>query len=188
MDTKSGTHLITHQSNWPHAPAHRTLASGTYMVTAATYQKQLYFRRKDSLDFLNEQLLCLAQEYGWELQAWAIFANHYHFIAQSPKNPENLSHFIAHLHVKTAQFVNDLDKTLGRMVWWQYWDTHITRAYSYFPRLKYVMHNPVKHGLVTDPSDYPWCSAHWFESTSPKSFRQVIDTFKIDRLSIPDDF
>lgn len=174
--------------NWPHAPAHKSLVKGTYMVTAATYQKVLHFNNPERIQFLHDQLLELAKKYGWELQAWAVFANHYHFIAQSPNNPQNLASFISNLHVETTRYINRLDHLPNRQVWWQYWDTHITFTYSYLPRLKYVMLNPVKHRLVSLASDYPWCSVAWFEKNSPSSFCKAVNSFKIDQLNIYDDF
>ena len=61
---------------WPHAPVHRVNAHGTYIVTAATLYKQHLFQGDDRLDFLESKLLELAQEHGWELEAWAVFSNH----------------------------------------------------------------------------------------------------------------
>src|SRR5437868_11057253 len=112
--------------DWPHAPAHRTLVSGTYMVTAATYLKVLHFNTHDRIKFLHDTLLQFAKDYQWELQAWAVFANHYHFIAQSPNDPKKLSAFISHVHITTAKYVNALDNAANRRIWWQYWDSNLT--------------------------------------------------------------
>ena len=174
--------------HWPHAPAHRVLAKGIYMVTSATYYKTLHFQTSERLLFLHDSLLQLSKDYQWKLQAWAIFANHYHFIAQSPEDPTNLNAFLSHLHVKTASYVNHLDITPNRRIWCQYWDSHITYPYSYFARLNYVNQNPVRHGLVEAATQYPWCSASWFQKTSPPSFYKTINNFKIDKLNIIDDF
>ena len=47
-------------------------------------------------------------------------SNHYHFIAQSPDNVENLPDFLSKLHVATAKYVNAHDGIPERQVWWQY--------------------------------------------------------------------
>jgi putative transposase len=174
--------------NWPHAPLHRTLASGTYMITSGTYKKVLHFHTPERLQFLHDQLLELTQQYGWQLHAWAVLANHYHFIAQSPQDPKQLSNLISQLHVATARYVNAIDNTPNRQVWHQFWDTHLTYQYSYLTRLNYVNRNPVKHGLVKCATDYPWCSASWFEKNSPASFRRTVEGFKIDKINVIDDF
>lgn len=175
-------------TDWPHSPVHRTLFPGTYMVTGATYNKVQYFKTADRLQFLQNSLLQLATEYQWQLLAWSVLSNHYHFIANSPENVKNLTAFISQLHVMTAKHVNAQDDTPKRHVWYQYWDTHITFPYSYFARLNYVNQNPVKHGLVQIATDYPWCSASWFEKTVPTSFYKTISTFKTDKLNISDDY
>ena len=73
-------------------------------------------------------------------------------------------------------------------IWWQYWDSHITYPYSYLARLNYVNQNPVRHGLVEDPTEYPWCSANWFQKTASPSFYKTVGTFKTDSVKVLDDF
>jgi putative transposase len=113
-------------ADWPHAPVHRLDAAGAYMVTAGTYQKAHRFRGPDRLKLLQDQLLSLALQYGWQLQAWAVFSNHYHFVALSPDNRSSLRQMISHLHTTTAHELNRLDGCEGRKIWFQYWDAHLT--------------------------------------------------------------
>jgi putative transposase len=157
-------------------------------VTAGTYGKQHFFQTPDRLSFLQDQLLSLALQYGWRLQAWAVFSNHYHFVALSPDDPASLRSFLRHLHSVPAREMNRLDATPGRSVMYQFWETHLTFERSYFARLNYVHQNPVKHGLVLDATLYPWCSAAWFARTAPPAFYKMIASFKIDRISVVDDF
>jgi putative transposase len=84
------------------------------------------FYTPERLEFLQDTLLQLAEKYQWALQAWAIFSNHYHFIAQSPSDPKTLSAFLSNLHVATAKYVNAKDNKPNRQVWWQYWDSLIS--------------------------------------------------------------
>lgn len=184
---KSGD-MSPHPKVWHHAPLHRLEEQGIYMVTAGTLHKEHFFRSPERLDLLQDHLFAYAKDFGWQLQAWAIFSNHYHFVAASPGNPENLRKFLGKLHMKTAQAVNQADGTAGRKVWYQFWDTHITFETSYWPRLRYVKENPVKHGLVPVANQYRWCSAAWFEQTAEPAVRRKLESFKIDQLEIPDDF
>lgn len=158
------------------------------MVTCGTYLKQPWFRGTERLRFLCDALMRLAAEYDWNLQAWAVFANHYHFVALSPARPENLRDFIKKLHSHSALAVNQWDHTEGRQVWFQYWETRLTYAKSYFARLSYVHRNAVHHKLVREPSLYPWCSASWFQRRATTSFYKTIMGYGIERLKVPDDF
>ena len=175
-------------ADWPHSPLHRLTEPGAYMVTGSTYLKEPHFRGAARLRFLCETFLQLAFDYQWNLQAWAIFANHYHFVALSPPNPEGLQAFIKKLHSDTALVANNWDGTAGRQVWYQYWETHLTFQRSYFARLSYVHRNAVRHKLVPEPSLYPWCSAGWFQRHASTAFFNSIMRFKIDQLNVLDDF
>jgi putative transposase len=143
--------------------------SGTYFLTVGTYLKQHHFRGRDRVRVLHRGLLTVARDFGWRLEAWSVFSNHYHFVAHSPPGPEgarSLSRMLGLLHEKTAKWINRLDNAPGRKVWHNFRETRLTYEKSYLARLNYVHRNPVKHKLVLVASQYPWCSAAWFERTA----------------------
>ncbi len=158
------------------------------MVTAGTYLKDHYFRNEERLQLLHDMLLNLATTSGWELHAWAVFSNHYHFVARSPSDPSSLSGWLAKLHQNTASYVNRLVNATGRQVWFQYWDSRITIHTSYLARLNYVHRNAVKHGLVTDASHYRWCSASRFQAAAAKSFVKSVYSFDYSKVKVFDEF
>ena len=172
---------------WPHAPLHRLGNHGIYFVTAGTYLKESYFRGAERLAVLHRGLLKVCADFGWRLEAWAVFSNHYHFIAESPATAESLPVMLMLLHEKTAKWANKLDGAAGRKVWHNYRETLLTYERSYFARLNYTHQNAVKHGLVAKAADYPWCSAAWFELHTSKAMVESIQRFKTERVRIPDD-
>jgi putative transposase len=175
-------------SHWAHAPIHIVNEQGTYMVTAGTYQRQHFFNTPERMNYLTHTLFALANKFGWQLQAWSILSNHYHFIAISPDNPQSLSKFIEELHRQTATILNRLDNSIGRKVWFQFWDSHITYQKSYLARLNYVHNNAVHHQLVTEAEHYPWCSKSWFRETANSAFQNTVENFKINKLNVYDEF
>jgi putative transposase len=179
------------ETPWPHAPTHQLNTRGTYFVTAATYNKEHHFRGTKRLRVLHRGLLTVAQQFGWRLEAWAVFSNHYHFVAHSPADASdatNLPDMLSLLHVKTAGWINRLDRSPGRQVWFNFRDTRLTHQRSYLARLNYVHQNAVKHGLVPVANQYRWCSAAWFERTASAAIVKSIYRFKWDRISVRDDF
>jgi putative transposase len=176
---------------WPHAPAHQLSDRGTFFLTASTYRKAHHFRGRPRLRVLHRGLLTVAQDFGWHLEAWAVFSNHYHFIGHSPPHApdaSNLSDMLSVLHVRSAEWVNKLDRTPGRQVWFNFRETRLTYRRSYLARLSYVHQNPVKHGLVPVASQYPWCSAAWFERTASTAMVKSIYRFKTDAVQVEDDY
>jgi len=174
--------------NWPHSPAHVLPQPGAYMVTAATYLKEPVFHGAERLEYLQDLLLELAEKHRWELEAWAVFPNHYHFVAIAGADAAPLAKWVGHVNSVSAIQANRWDRTPGRKVWFQYWDILLTYPESYFARLSYVHRNAVHHGIVREASLYPWCSARWFERGAPTSFFKRIMGMKIDRVSVRDDF
>src|SRR5437867_3071080 len=107
--------------DWPHAPVHRMDSRGIYMVTAATLHKEHLFSGKEKLTLLENGLLSLAKQYSWQLQAWAVFSNHYHFVARNNDESAVLRKFLKHLHTDTARELNRMDSRIGRTVWFNFW-------------------------------------------------------------------
>ena len=94
---------------WPHAPTHQLSERGAYFVTAATYGKAHHFRGAARLRVLHRGLLTVAGQFGWQFEAWAMFSNHYHFVAHSPgaePDAASLTPMLKLLHVKTSGWVN----------------------------------------------------------------------------------
>jgi putative transposase len=81
-----------------------------------------------------------------------------------------------------------MNGTPGRRVWYQFWDTHLTRQGSYMARLRYVNENPVHHGVVSNAANYRWCSAGWFARNASPAFFKAVAKMKTDRIKIIDDF
>jgi putative transposase len=125
------------------------------------------------------------------LEAWAVFPNHYHFVAHSPQEERgaaSLSTMLGILHSRTAQWVNRLDGTNGRKVWYNFRETLLTYERSYLARLNYVHQNAVRHGLVKVANQYPWCSASWFERVATPAQVKSIYRFKTDAVRVDDEY
>jgi putative transposase len=174
--------------DWPHAPVHRLADNAVYFVTASTLHKTHFFDTPEKRDLLERHLLTLAKQCSWQLEAWAVFANHYHIVARGHPDSQNLGEFLHDLHGITSREVNKLDGVQDRQVWFNFRDTRLTIQYSYLARLNYVHQNAVKHKLVAVANQYPWCSAAWFERVASPAQVKTIYGFKMDRVKVEDDF
>lgn len=171
--------------SWPHAPSKQVDVPGTYMITASTYHKRLLFGSARDLDMLQESLYATAEEFGFQLQAWAIFPNHYHIIGFASSGVKELS---KSLHGRTSHELNRLQGCQGRTVCYRSWDTRLTFEKSYLARLHHVHENPVRHRVAARAEDYRWCLAKWFEDGSERAFHETVNSFPIDNLNVFDDF
>jgi putative transposase len=174
--------------NWPNAPSRNFSGNGSYMVTASTYGKLKLFDSAEKLDLLHDMLLAHLEEFGWESKAWAVFPNHYHFVAFIASPELNLMRMLSKLHTLSATALNKMDNTSGRKVWYRSWPTKLTYERSYFARIAYVQNNPVKHGVVKVAKDYKWCSAGWFETRTDRVLYETVARFKYDNVNVEDDY
>ena len=99
-------------TDWPHSPIHRLDEAGTFMVTAGTYEKAHLLRQPERLRLFQDKLFVLAIEFGWMLQAWSIFSNHYHIVGMS-SNPSSLPTLIRRLHGATSHEINRLTEFMA---------------------------------------------------------------------------
>ena len=175
-------------SKWPHAPSHEVTHPGTYIITAATQYKEKLFNTEAKLRMLETVLLQTLEEKDWQLQAWAVFPNHYHFVGFSPETGLELKSLTGKIHGASAIALNEIDGTPGRTVWYRCWDTRLTYEKSYLARLAYVHNNPVKHGVVRQAQDYEFCSAKWFFLNADRPFYETVMSFRTDRVNVYDDF
>jgi len=173
---------------YPHNPPHLFLPNVSYMVTAGAFQKEHYFQSPAIRALICQTLFEMSERFKWQLEAWAVLTNHYHFIARAPGDARTLVDFIKALHSKTAIEVRKELGIVGRKIWQNYWDTCLTYEKSYLSRLNYVHFNPVKHGLAEKAEDYPFCSARWFVEGSLDEWRNKVIKSPCDRIKIGDDF
>src|ERR1051325_166425 len=95
--------------DWPHAPVHRLSENGVYFVTAGTLYKRHFFDTLARRDLLERFLLSYAKQCGWQLEAWAVLANHYHIVVRGNPVSRNLGEFLHDLHGITSRELNKLD-------------------------------------------------------------------------------
>jgi putative transposase len=131
-------------TKWIHAPLHLFNETGTYMVIGSTLNKEHFFTSNNDLDNLQNLLLELSKKYQWKLEAWAIFSNHYHFIAHSPDDPKILKKMITHLHASSARELNKTHEAVERTVWYQFWDNFLNNTKLSLNRFKII-----KYGFFT---------------------------------------
>lgn len=174
---------------YTHAPAHLFLPGVTYFITGAIYRKQPIIYSSGRKEFWMKTLLAVLGHYRWDLSAWVVLDNHYHLLCRAPKNSAvKLSQWINSLHRRTAKQWNEEEKTAGRQVWWNYWDTCITNERSYYARLNYIYHNPVKHGLASRPDEYSFSSYAAHLNQQPEFIRRILNDHPFDRVKVLDDF
>ncbi|MEI8120387.1 MAG: transposase [Actinomycetes bacterium] len=147
-----------------HHPPHLYLDHTWYLVTASTLRHEHLLAIDQVKPYFQTKLRELVDEFSVTLRAWVVLNNHYHLLLKSQRG-HDLPRFTARLHGATSRFVNQQDAVTGRQVWHNYWDTCIRTERDLWVRFNYVHFNPVKHGYVQQPIDWPFSSYHYYLRT-----------------------
>ncbi len=97
------------------------------------------------------------KRFNFEAIGGVLNTNHYHILVKVPDG-KMLGRFVQNLHSNLARLINQLDRSEGRQIWYQYWDRCIRSERDLYTRLNYIHQNPVKNGLALRIDDYKWSS------------------------------
>ena len=143
----------------------------TYFLTGKCYKGIDYFCDDDRKEMFRKVLKESIERFDIKLFSWVVLNNHYHLIFSisnekgvtseslsrneqdrlSPVTPKDscLVRFVTNLHSITGKFLNEIDQTPGRKIWYQYWDYCLRNKADFWKHLNYIIKNPFKHSLVT---------------------------------------
>lgn len=124
-----------------------------------------WLRQSAVADLVEDALLTRYSEF-YRLWAYAVMPNHVHALlrpkclASSPNVPAPLAAIMKRLKGFTAREANRILGRSGLTFWQKESFDHWPRDDDEFRRIAaYVENNPVKAGLVNQPSDWKWSSA-----------------------------
>jgi putative transposase len=151
-----------------HAPPHPFRGAGVYLITAANFEHRAIMSLSERRTEFETRLLNAIKEITEEIIAWVILANHYHILL-AVQSLNDVSVALKHLHGTTSREWNLEDNLTGkRRVWYKFADTYVRSDVHLHLAFNYIHYNPVKHGYVNDPFDWPWSSLRiYYEDKGP---------------------
>jgi putative transposase len=130
-------------------------------ITQVVQSRDLVFRDVKNLGLLREILHNVKEIHPFVMLGYVFLFDHFHVIIQ----PTGKSNFSDIMHSLKMNFTREYKKLLGlssseSTKFWQkrFWDHVIRDDRDLENHLHYVHYNPVKHGYVSDPSE-------WMESS-----------------------
>jgi putative transposase len=140
-------------------------ASVFFTVALADRGSNLLERETDAL---REAVRTTALEHPFHINAWVVLPDHIHCIWTLPDGDWDYS-------VRWQKIKTRFSKVVGRVgprsaskiakgeagIWQRrFWDHHIRDERDFTMHLRYCWWNPVKHGFVQRPVDWPHSSIH----------------------------
>ena len=148
-----------------HAPPHPSRGAGSYLLTAANYEHASIMASPERRTEFEALLLKSMATVNVAVHSWVVLPNHYHLLA-SVRSLDTVSRALGRLHGATSRTWNLQDSLTGqRKVWHRFADRSIRNDAHFYRALNYTHVNPMKHGYVHDPYEWPWSSVHDYVDT-----------------------
>lgn len=137
-------------------PLRLEFAGALYHVTARGDRKgSIYLDDAD-----RRKWLCLLEEvcrrYRWVIHAYCQMTNHYHLIVETPDG--NLSKGMRQLNGVYTQYFNRTHDLVGHLFQGRYKGILVQKEAYLLELSRYVVLNPVRAGVVSDPLEWHWSS------------------------------
>ena len=118
---------------------------------------QCYLRDDRAAQIVKDALFYYDQE-KYEVVSWCIMPNHVHVLITLLK-AVSLSEILHSWRSFSSNEINKLFDRQGRLWMPEYFDRYIRDEEHFNNVVNYIHNNPVKAGLVDDPTHYRWSSA-----------------------------
>ena len=127
-----------------------------YHVTARGNARAAIFLDDDDRDIYLMVLTDCILRFGWICHAYCLMDNHYHLMIETPES--NLSAGMRHLNGVYTQRLNRKHGRAGHIFQGRFKAILIERDSYLLELCRYVVLNPVRAKMVTDPAHYSWSS------------------------------
>lgn len=144
------------QISMPRLP--RMYAPGATMhVVARCNNREFYFTGPEDFEILLDHLGGMSSDYKIRLFAYTLMSNHIHLLLQSPAE-DVLGRPLRWFMTQTAKSFHRLRNRCGHFWERRYRACLVEDDLYALAALRYMDRNPVRAGIVEDPSTYAWSS------------------------------
>ncbi|NLW72878.1 MAG: transposase [Chloroflexi bacterium] len=125
-------------------------------ITCVTHRRLPVFENPQNIDLFWSTLAVVRKYYPFNMLAYVILPDHFHWLIQLPPDQPNFSHLI-HSFKRNFTLNYKKDRQISEPVKiWQnrFWDHVIRDEEDLHQHLDYIHWNPVKHALVDMPTKW----------------------------------
>jgi len=129
-----------------------------HVVQRGVRRMDVFFSTEDREEYLNH-LREQGERFGVRYLSWCLMTNHVHLIAV-PESESSLAQGIGEAHRRYTRYINFREGWRGYLFQGRFHSCPLDGSYL-LAATRYVLRNPVRAGIVTQPWDYEWSSARW---------------------------
>ncbi len=127
-----------------------------YFVTTCTRRRMSVLASDMSVHVLVAEWTSALDRHGWAVGSYVVMPDHVHFFCRAADERNSLSEFMAAWKQWTSKGIGQSTRVSGG-IWQPEFFDHVVRSdESYAQKWRYVRENPVRKGLVSDASAWPY--------------------------------
>lgn len=146
------------------------IPGGSYFFTVKALNRRSILIEAPYRTALRQAIIDVGSKLPFESIAWVLLPDHLHTIWRLPETDANFSLRWALIKQHVTRFCTDrtrmLPMTESRQrrregtIWQRFWEHLIRDDTDFRNHIDYIHYNPVKHGYVTQPGDWPHSTFH----------------------------
>ena len=142
-------------------PSSHYVGRQTYFITIVTENRTNFFTDFATGHWLLDELIATAAKCSFQLHAYCVMPDHLHFLPEGTSDGSNLIAFVDGFKQRTAF---EFARRCGKRLWQRRYYDHILRSNDPIEDVAcYILWNPVRKNLVTDPAVYPFTGSQTIE-------------------------
>jgi putative transposase len=136
---------------------------GSYFFTVVTAGRRPLFRDQTAINHLNRSIAEVCARHPFTIDAYVILPDHLHTIWTLPETDCDFSTRWMLIKSRAARLLRSQGTLTDQPVWQnRFWEHLIHDDRDDADHIEYIHYNPVKHGLVAAPREWPHSSFHDF--------------------------
>jgi putative transposase len=154
---------------------------GTFFFTVVTHRRRKLFYEINNRLILKKAIMEVQSAYPFNIDAWVLLPEHLHCIWTLPEGDTDFSKLWGLIKVK---FSKELSHPTTPVWQNRFWEHLIRNDHDFQNHLDYIHYNPVKHGLVANPGDWPASTFHRYVKAGlyPANWGEGISFLKDDKF------
>ncbi len=145
-------------------------SEATYFFTVVTHNRRKILCEPENVDLLRNAFRYVMKQHPFKIDAIVILPEHLHCLWTLPENDADFSnrwrliksYFSRQCQDKYQGKISTSRQHKGEKAVWQrrFWEHQIRDERDLVSHVEYIHYNPVRHGLVNAPKDWPYSSFH----------------------------
>ena len=132
----------------------------TYFFTVVTYHRTSWFDCEEHVSVLREAFRRNMEKRPFRMDAVVVLPDHLHCLWKLPQGDGDFSGRWREIKKRVSRQLDSRTNARNERLVWQkrFWEHLIRDEKDWRNHMDYIHYNPVKHGLVKRPTDWPWSS------------------------------